>query len=114
MRHQRGRMPHGPRATHPSRNCYTRHGCRCEACVELNRGAQTVYREMRRGDPAPRVHGIHPSLTCYNHHGCRCDGCRVLNSDYESSRWAARAAADRRRPLSDEDCMRLRRAVGLA
>jgi len=76
----------------------------------------------------PRPHK-HPSLTCYKTHGCRCDECRELANETQrqtrkrarerGARWDGHgnliggAPYEGARPLSADELLKLRRAVGL-
>lgn len=93
--------------THPSANCYRRHGCRCAECKDLFQG-------KRRGQKLDHSRG-HPSQYCYRRHGCRCPGCKQIESAGRYLRqMRGRYRTQPAGPLSEGEVARLRRAVGLA
>lgn len=67
---------------HPSLNCYSLHGCRCDRCS----AAEATHLAEREARKAARPVAPHPSLNWYTNKGCRCDECRQLMRAYNQRR----------------------------
>lgn len=81
--------------THAHRhNCYSTHGCRCDACREAHRlQARKDYVPVNeRRCPPDHAH----SNYCYTHHKCRCESCRAVRSAQTRARYARMSAEDRK------------------
>ncbi len=104
-------MKHTSTSTHPSLHCYRKHGCRCAPCRAFN--AARSRRHAATG-LTRHVEGLtHPSRNCYTRHGCRCVLCvELVRAEKRAYRARLRSAAIPN-VLSDAECSRLRRLVGL-
>ncbi len=111
--------PHSDKVAHPSRTCYSGHGCRCAPCTELNRQATAARRLVNPDRRWARTfthteRSTHPSLTCYQLHRCRCALCKELGRiENVAARARRRALPPKPAPLPDWELAVLRRAVGI-
>ncbi|MGW0552329.1 hypothetical protein [Streptomyces altiplanensis] len=67
-------------AQHGRTYTYTRLGCRCEKCREVNRIACAERRAAYRSNPVLADMAGHGKRSTYSNHGCRCKECKAAHA----------------------------------